>query len=256
VRRAFTLIELLTVVAIIAVLAALLLPALARGKVLARSVECKNNVRDKGLAFRMHVDDNSDQYPVTRGSGITLQASTYGWLVLHDWKSALQPYLAAGSPGKLNEFVAMKKLRCPELVSAGDVGRVNGQYAYNASGTAPFESRQSLGLSGYFDALSRPQRHLPTLESQVRAPSEMIAAGDIDSGSQKDGPFWTLAYFDPLAEERRFWPGRSHNGRANMLFADGHVESARQTNWIAPTEAARRRWNNDNEPHPETWQRP
>jgi prepilin-type N-terminal cleavage/methylation domain-containing protein/prepilin-type processing-associated H-X9-DG protein len=44
--------------------------------------------------------------------------------------------------------------------------------------------------------------------------------------------------------------------QSNMVFVDGHVESARQTNWVAATEAARRRWNNDHEPHPETWQRP
>jgi prepilin-type processing-associated H-X9-DG protein len=39
------------------------------------------------------------------------------------------------------------------------------------------------------------------------------------------------------------------------LFCDGHVESARQTNWVAATDGARARWNNDNQPHPETWQR-
>jgi hypothetical protein len=38
-----------------------------------------------------------------------------------------------------------------------------------------------------------------------------------------------------------------------MVFCDGHLENARQTNWMAATETARRRWNNDNEPHPETW---
>jgi prepilin-type processing-associated H-X9-DG protein len=84
----------------------------------------------------------------------------------------------------------------------------------------------------------------------------MLATGDIDPGSQESGPFWSSAYFDPCAAERRLWPGRSHNNSANMLFADGHVESARQTNWVAATEAAPRRWNNDNQPHPETWKRP
>ncbi len=38
-----------------------------------------------------------------------------------------------------------------------------------------------------------------------------------------------------------------------MVFCDGHVELARQTNWIGATEQMRKRWNHDNEPHPETW---
>lgn len=38
-----------------------------------------------------------------------------------------------------------------------------------------------------------------------------------------------------------------------MLFADGHVESGRQTNWLSP--ATRHRWNNDGQPHPQTWGR-
>ena len=51
------------------------------------------------------------------------------------------------------------------------------------------------------------------------------------------------------------WPGTTHNGQANMLFCDGHVESARQTNWVSVSDTARRRWNNDHEPHPESWER-
>jgi prepilin-type processing-associated H-X9-DG protein len=68
--------------------------------------------------------------------------------------------------------------------------------------------------------------------------------------------FWTLGHFDVCSADTWMWPGTSHGGRANMLFGDGHVESARQTNWISTSESARRRWNKDHEPHPETWQRP
>jgi prepilin-type processing-associated H-X9-DG protein len=68
--------------------------------------------------------------------------------------------------------------------------------------------------------------------------------------------FDSSGQLDPCSTNASLWPGNGHNGKANMLFADGHVESARQTNWVAATEAARRRWNNDNEPHPETWKRP
>ena len=52
------------------------------------------------------------------------------------------------------------------------------------------------------------------------------------------------------------WPGTSHGGSANLLCCDGHVESSRQTNWISAMDTARRRWNNDGEPHHETWETP
>jgi prepilin-type processing-associated H-X9-DG protein len=45
--------------------------------------------------------------------------------------------------------------------------------------------------------------------------------------------FKNSGYFDICSTNRSFWPGSHHSGQANMLFADGHVESARQTNWIA-----------------------
>ena len=38
-----------------------------------------------------------------------------------------------------------------------------------------------------------------------------------------------------------------------MLFTDSHVEWAKQTNWIADNDPAKSRWNNDHQPHPETW---
>jgi prepilin-type processing-associated H-X9-DG protein len=62
--------------------------------------------------------------------------------------------------------------------------------------------------------------------------------------------------YDVASTNQTFWPGSVHTQRANMLLADGHVESARPTNLVSATETARRRWNNDHQPHPETWKRP
>jgi type II secretory pathway pseudopilin PulG len=57
------LIELLLVIAIIAILAALLLPALAKGKEKAVAMRCVNNTRQIGLAFILYAGDNNEHLP-------------------------------------------------------------------------------------------------------------------------------------------------------------------------------------------------
>jgi prepilin-type processing-associated H-X9-DG protein len=44
-----------------------------------------------------------------------------------------------------------------------------------------------------------------------------------------------------------------HNQGENVVFCDGHVEYDKHVGWLEKSDLARRRWNNDNAPHPETW---
>ena len=245
----FTLIELLVVIAVIAILASLLLPALGRAKGSARTAECRNNLHTLGLAMRMYVDA-AEYYPPTSGSGIMGFDAAFGWLMEDDWKMGLVPYVGVRNNNFAGNYAPMRTLRCPQLVSNADGKLGNGQYAMNASGTAQFKDAANLGLGGFGEG-----NITPTKESRVRVPADLIAVGDIVPGPTAGGMFYTSGHFDVCSTDSWMWPGTSHDGRANMLFSDSHVESAKQTNWVSSSEPARARWNNDHEPHPETWVR-
>src|SRR5207253_9651919 len=62
-KHAFTLTELLVVIAVIAILAALLFPAISAAKAKARRTACMNNLRQINLGVRMYSDDSSDATP-------------------------------------------------------------------------------------------------------------------------------------------------------------------------------------------------
>src|SRR5258708_17009284 len=101
--RAFTMIELLIVVMCLCILALILLPAMPRTKAHAQRINCMNNLKQVGVAFRTWALDNGDKYPaqvsVTNGGTMELVLSGIVW-----------PHYSVMS----NELSTPKILVCPE----------------------------------------------------------------------------------------------------------------------------------------------
>jgi prepilin-type N-terminal cleavage/methylation domain-containing protein/prepilin-type processing-associated H-X9-DG protein len=80
-RKGFTLIELLVVIAIIAILAALLLPVLAKAKAQSQGVRCMSNQKQVALAWKMYDDDNQGKFPPNADEGNQNESSWCdGWM--------------------------------------------------------------------------------------------------------------------------------------------------------------------------------
>lgn len=230
IKRGFTLIELLVVIAIIAILAALLFPALSRAKAQAKRIGCVNNLHQMGIALRMYVEDNH-KYPY-----FYLANGVGDWY----WERALAAYYKAG-------WWTNKSLACPayDLTYYSQIPLMNLEiwipsYAYNRFGTdeagGGYRSATFLGL-GNGIASPDPIYWLPAIsESQVIAPSEMFAITDSRIGDPRG----------ILNDNRYLWlnfmtwgpiPGFDTPRRGsgyNVVSCDGHVVFVKAGNWLDP----------------------
>ena len=272
--RAFTLVELLIVIAIIAILAALLLPALTRGKAAAKSAACKGNLRQLGLALNMYVNDY-DKYPGPMVGGAA-QPTGGGTIIVQaqpnfQFLYQLAPYLSMsvqleGVYNRARRLVwhcpAAPLRSFPNLLTGDRDHHYIPGYGYNTSGTDGAIGRmRSLGLAPLqllgFDSWSMRSFIVETREirpTSVKAPADMISIGDNDLPAENDFDFGSdeLSPNPPLPGLRPR-VGIRHNLGANLVFCDDHVEYAKQTMWMEASGNTRKRWNNDNQPHPETW---
>ena len=204
-RRGFTLIELLVVVGVIAVLMAILLPALAAAQRSAKSVSCSSQMRQIGIATIMYAQANRDLLPCSTHSALAHRVMPWGY--------ALCPYLRRGrytGPGTSWDALFNGLYRCPE-----DKRRDRWSYGKNVW----FEL--SAGETGEVDGVAVGPT-FPTM-SRVRLAGSTILLGELASGSMADhimAHFWYWGG-QPEVDARR------HGSTSNYVFLDGHAESRR-----------------------------
>jgi prepilin-type N-terminal cleavage/methylation domain-containing protein/prepilin-type processing-associated H-X9-DG protein len=232
--RGFTLVELLTAIVIIGILAGLLTAALAKAKGKAEGLSCFNNARQLSLAWLLYAGDNDELLPYNLGGPVSRGIAPkrdYNWVNnLMDWEASNADntntaFVAQGSFAAFANRTA-RIYRCPtdRVLSeiqkqAGWVARVR-SYSMNAMvGDAGNNSR-------YGTNIFNPQYRQFKRSTDIGNPADIFVFLDEHPDSINDGYF--LNRLEDL--EWTDLPASYHNGAANFTFADGHAEIHR---WVS-----------------------
>ncbi|HEY1685374.1 MAG TPA: type II secretion system protein [Tepidisphaeraceae bacterium] len=198
---AFTLVELLVAIGIIAILISLLVPSVALARRAARQAQCASNLRQWAIALNMYAQANDGWFP-RRGQGKN-PTNTITWY--DDWFNELPPYFhehsyldlvnAGLQPGPNGNSV----WSCPEAVGPPNVYGRYFNYAMNM-------------------ALSVREAPYPDRMTHVGSLSTLVFMADGPTGNCSTIPFNGLA-----GASANFNPVPRHNGQVNIAFLDTHV---------------------------------
>jgi len=220
------------VIAIIAILAALLLPALGRAKAKAQGIYCINNLKQVQLAVFMYTGDNGDKFPENPGSTITSNSRVTGDLTWDLPPSAANPdntNTARLTEGEIGPYVAKSVgiFKCPADVHPGAKGpRVRSISMNGFVGDV-------LDINGGLNPGWR--RFLKTSDCNAPGPSLTWVILDECPDSLNDD------FFSVLMQTGAKWtdvPASTHNGAGGFSFADGHAEIKKwlDANTMAPVQ--------------------
>ena len=206
----FTLTELLVVIAVISILAALLLPALSMAKARAQRTCCLNNQRQLGLAWLLNATEADDRLALNLGSvsGDGVHRSPAGCWVTGNAVQDADP--GTLTQGTLFPYAQATKLyHCPADQSC-------------VAGTTTLRLR-SLSLSGYMGGEDCETNFLVQLVMKwtaIRHPSKALTFLDEEAMSIDEGLFLYSSKFDEWLNV----PARRHQNGCELTFADGHAE--------------------------------
>ena len=281
-------IELLVVIAVIAILAGLLLPALSRSKSQARRISCVNNERQIGIAWSLYTVDHDDFHPpyykADRNNPPWPEVSPSLPYVPYNvawYHTICDQYMGRTTnswqcPENRNILKAIEeheeeKIQPPRILRMIR-NEWNFSYGLNAFGSQGLPVGKIYGMAapgGVIGPNPSPWNNWTGLvmksirASRVVAPSKMIAVAD-HAPWHRHGPSGHIERHKdeierpisfgtpgPLDWDNLLWhfPRFRHNGRANVLFADGHVDAETEKELLDFSGDRAKRWNYDNQLH-------
>ncbi len=212
--RRFSLIELLITIAIIAILAGLLLPALNRAREKAQAVSCMGNMRQMGLFFAQYCSDNNDLL-VVKNSTAANAGRWFNILLKYDTY-----YLSSESTASIRWITAA----CPSVphnLSNDKMLNINGLYSPKLDGNYAAVENELGGigydLGSYSFSFIRFGKFKAPSASPYYIDTYFPSVGSRATG----GLFLRKGY--AYGGTVRIAASLRHNDRANTLMADGHV---------------------------------